>query len=87
MKPRQHILQGHKNRMAHVQPPRHIRWRHGKNVGFPPIFLSGLLGLLGIGLEASCVLPPLVDFGFEEVRFVLSDDTLILVFDVVLSVG
>ena len=60
--------------MAHVKTPSNIGRGHGKHIGLLVLGLRLHPRTLGIGLEASLVLPPLVNGRLECLWIVLADD-------------
>ena len=70
----QNILKGHEDGMAHVKTSSNVGRGHGKHIGLLILGLCLHPRTLGIGLEASLVLPPLVDGRLECLRIVLADD-------------
>ena len=75
VKSRQHILKRHEDGVPHMKTSSNIgRW-HGQHVGFLILSLGLHSRTLGIGLEASLTLPPLVDGRFECLRIVLADNS------------
>lgn len=88
MKPRQHILQRHKNSVSHMQPARNIgRW-HGEYVWrILLLVLSCIHGRrLAIGIEASGLLPPIVDLLLEGGWIVGSSQSRLFIGYIVLGV-